>query len=145
MKAKIICLITFLTLVGCNDERELDGMCHTKILDSAQFNSNSNEQEHKVGKMQTSTIFSVHKNTFGIRGITLNGEQVLNENKETIDVSFKKTPGKLFENDVFIIEKINATQIKITVKENTTGKQRTLGIGFWSGNCYDNAQIIQSS
>lgn len=131
---RFILLCFVLLCFACKTEDEpIIGKCSDPIVPSPQkidFSSEENSMQIKIN----------HK-FWWINGISLDKKHIeLNdENMEGDREKFK------IKNENFTIEKTNPTKIIVTMKENKTGKERTLWIGLQAGNCFSGLTVTQSS
>lgn len=113
--------------------------CHSSDRPDGLWEDNIKLSQKNVTVNSSENVVSVTSQPgWWLGGIMYNGNQL-----DTKSVN-RLAPNFTFQHDDFTVERINGTNIKVTVKENKSGADRKIIVQIQSGDYYDGLIVNQS-
>ncbi|MDX8338745.1 hypothetical protein SLH46_06105 [Draconibacterium sp. IB214405] len=128
---KLLLLFSLFTIISCNDKESPIGIWEDNIKLS--------QKEVEFDANENSVTITTEGEWWWITDVRFNGTYINLEDQDTNSDDF------IIEETEFKIERKNATEIYITMSENTGDTERELGIELEAGDYFDHIKVTQSA
>nr|WP_319269902.1 hypothetical protein [uncultured Draconibacterium sp.] len=128
---KLLLLISLFTIISCSKDKDTP----IGIWDD---NIKLSQKEVEFDANENTITITTEGEWWWITEILFNNSYINLEDLDTASDNF------IIEEPEFKIERKNATEIYISMSENTGDSSRVLGIGLEAGDYFDHIEVIQS-
>ena len=129
-RSLVVALLLFVSVTLSCDSDQIDGKWDDNIKLS--------QKELTFSADSGSQIVTTRGKSWWIHGIGLNDNWDYDlDDVDTTQENFT------IEEPEFVVDRIDATEIRISMSENLSGQQRVLIIGLQAGNYFDSIEVVQ--